>query len=229
MPFYEGKIKTFSAHEDTYVRSNIIMNKMGLEELLTLSDVTAEDVVDRFEDRVINRRALWEAECDSCAQVFTSEVEPKSCINCGAQLPMSSGSASLESHQLKNGDIFTGDLNEPRQPMEVSVLSNEDESNKNRVPNAAGKMGAFIGTLAGWGPLTLPGIAGHEDAAVIALLFGALGCFFFGPALGVFLAEKVSAANNPPIFPQYFEYVMKFGGYLFLFGLFVSALLYLGK
>ena len=69
-----------------------------------------------------------EVKCDSCGQVFTSEFEPKFCVNCSAQLFAAPRPELAEKRQLENGYAFSGKLNERGQPTDVGILSNEDES-----------------------------------------------------------------------------------------------------
>jgi len=42
-----------------------ILTRYDIDDLLTLLDVTAEQIVDRFEDKFINRLALFEEELGS--------------------------------------------------------------------------------------------------------------------------------------------------------------------
>ena len=42
-----------------------VLTRYDIDDLLTLLDVTAEEIVDRFEDKFINRLALFEEELGS--------------------------------------------------------------------------------------------------------------------------------------------------------------------
>ena len=42
-----------------------VLTRYDIDDLLTLLDVTAEQIVDRFEDKFINRLALFEEELES--------------------------------------------------------------------------------------------------------------------------------------------------------------------
>ena len=42
-----------------------VLTRYDIDDLLTLLDVTAEEIVDRFEDKFINRLALFEEELES--------------------------------------------------------------------------------------------------------------------------------------------------------------------
>ena len=41
-----------------------VLTRYDIDDLLTLLDVTAEEIVDRFEDKFINRLQVFEAEVD---------------------------------------------------------------------------------------------------------------------------------------------------------------------
>lgn len=41
-----------------------VLTRYDIDDLLTLLDVTAEEIVDRFEDKFINRLALFEEELE---------------------------------------------------------------------------------------------------------------------------------------------------------------------
>lgn len=69
-----------------------------------------------------------DVECSSCGQKFTSEVEPKFCVNCGSQISFDQETTPAPTHQLENGYTFSGELNERGLPTGQGILSNENES-----------------------------------------------------------------------------------------------------